>query len=144
MLTLDKIYHAAFVLKKVARKTDLIKATKLSDHCELYLKTENLQETGSFKLRGAYYKISQLSDEEKQHGILACSAGNHAQGVAMAATQSGIKSLICMPDGGPHQQGGSHQAVGGRGPPSERGLRRRLRHRPPAPGGDWGHLHPSL
>lgn len=101
MLTLDKIYHAAFVLKKVARKTDLIKATKLSDHCELYLKTENLQETGSFKLRGAYYKISQLSDEEKQHGILACSAGNHAQGVAMAATQSGIKSLICMPDGAP-------------------------------------------
>ena len=99
MLTLDKIYHAAFVLKKVARKTDLIKATKLSDHCELYLKTENLQETGSFKLRGAYYKISQLSEEEKQHGILACSAGNHAQGVAMAATQSGIKSLICMPDG---------------------------------------------
>ena len=101
MLTLDKIYHAAFVLKKVARKTDLIKATKLSDHCELYLKTENLQETGSFKLRGAYYKISQLSEEEKQHGILACSAGNHAQGVAMAATQSGIKSLICMPDGAP-------------------------------------------
>ena len=64
MLTLDKIYHAAFVLKKVARKTDLIKATKLSDHCDLYLKTENLQETGSFKLRGAYYKISQLTDEE--------------------------------------------------------------------------------
>ena len=53
MLTLDKIYHAAFVLKKVARKTDLIKATKLSDHCDLYLKTENLQETGSFKLRGS-------------------------------------------------------------------------------------------
>ena len=70
MLTLDKIYHAAFVLKKVARKTDLIKATKLSDHCDLYLKTENLQETGSFKLRGAYYKISQLTDEEKSHGIL--------------------------------------------------------------------------
>ena len=52
MLTLDKIYHAAFVLKKVARKTDLIRATKLSKQCELYLKTENLQETGSFKLRG--------------------------------------------------------------------------------------------
>ena len=68
MLTLDKIYHAAFVLKKVARKTDLIKATKLSDHCDLYLKTENLQETGSFKLRGAYYKISQLTDEEKSPG----------------------------------------------------------------------------
>ena len=101
MLTLDKIYHAAFVLKKVARKTDLNRATKLSKQCELYLKTENLQETGSFKLRGAYYKISQLTEEEKSRGIIACSAGNHAQGVAMAATQSGIQSLICMPDGAP-------------------------------------------
>ena len=101
MLTLDKIYHAAFVLKKVARKTDLIRATKLSKQCELYLKTENLQETGSFKLRGAFYKISQLTEEEKSRGIIACSAGNHAQGVAMAATQSGIQSLICMPDGAP-------------------------------------------
>ncbi|MFR8797023.1 MAG: threonine ammonia-lyase [Evtepia gabavorous] len=101
MLTLDKIYHAAFVLKKVARKTDLIRATKLSKQCELYLKTENLQETGSFKLRGAYYTISQLTEEEKSRGIIACSAGNHAQGVAMAATQSGIQSLICMPDGAP-------------------------------------------
>ena len=101
MLTLDKIYHAAFVLKQVARKTDLIRATKLSKQCELYLKTENLQETGSFKLRGAYYKISQLTEEEKSRGIIACSAGNHAQGVAMAATQSGIQSLICMPDGAP-------------------------------------------
>ena len=101
MLTLDKIYHAAFVLKKVARKTDLIRATKLSKQCELYLKTENLQETGSFKLRGAYYKISQLTEEEKSRGIISCSAGNHAQGVAMAATKSGIQSLICMPDGAP-------------------------------------------
>ena len=101
MLTLDKIYHAAFVLKNVARKTDLIKATKLSDQYELYLKTENLQETGSFKLRGAYYKISQLTDEEKAKGIIACSAGNHAQGVAMAATRNGIKSVIYMPDGAP-------------------------------------------
>ena len=101
MLTLDKIYHAAFVLKNVARKTDLIKATKLSDTCELYLKTENLQETGSFKLRGAYYKISQLTDEEKARGIIACSAGNHAQGVAMAAARNVIKAMICMPDGAP-------------------------------------------
>lgn len=101
MLTLDKIYHAAFVLKNVARKTDLIRATKLSDKCELYLKTENLQETGSFKLRGAYYKISQLTEEEKSKGILACSAGNHAQGVAMAASHNGIKAMICMPDGAP-------------------------------------------
>ena len=61
MLTLDKVYHAAFVLKDVARKTDLIEAPKLSKDCQLYLKTENLQATGSFKVRGAYYKISQLS-----------------------------------------------------------------------------------
>ena len=101
MLTLDKIYHAAFVLKNVARKTDLIKATKLSGQCELYLKTENLQETGSFKLRGAYYKISQLTEEEKTRGIIACSAGNHAQGVAMAASRNGIRSGIYMPDGAP-------------------------------------------
>ncbi len=60
MLTLDKVYHAAFVLKDVARKTDLIEAPKLSKDCQLYLKTENLQATGSFKVRGAYYKISQL------------------------------------------------------------------------------------
>ena len=78
MLTLDKIYHAAYVLKGVARKTDLIKATKIPADCNIYLKTENLQVTGSFKLRGAYYKISQLTDEEKSKGIIACSAGNHA------------------------------------------------------------------
>ena len=64
MITLDKIYHAAFVLKEVARRTDLIHATNLMKDVELYLKTENLQVTGSFKLRGAYYKISQLTEEE--------------------------------------------------------------------------------
>ena len=101
MLTLDKIYHAAFVLKDVARKTDLIEAPKLSKDCQLYLKTENLQATGSFKVRGAYYKISQLSEEESAKGVIACSAGNHAQGVALAATRRGIKSIVCMPDGAP-------------------------------------------
>ena len=101
MLTLDKIYHAAFVLKDVARKTDLIEAPKLSKDCQLYLKTENLQATGSFKVRGAYYKISQLSPEESAKGVIACSAGNHAQGVALAATRMGIKSVVCMPDGAP-------------------------------------------
>ncbi len=101
MLTLDKIYHAAFVLKNVARKTDLIQATGLSEETDIYLKTENLQVTGSFKLRGAYYKISQLSEEDKAKGIIACSAGNHAQGVAMAATENGIRAKICMPDGAP-------------------------------------------
>ena len=101
MLTLDKIYHAKFVLKDVARKTDLIAAPRLSDKTELYLKTENLQVTGSFKVRGAYYKLSQLTEEERAKGVIACSAGNHAQGVALAATRMGIPSLICIPDGAP-------------------------------------------
>ena len=101
MLTLDKIYQAAFTLKDVARKTDLIRAQNMCPDCKLYLKTENLQVTGSFKVRGAYYKISQLSAEEKSKGIIACSAGNHAQGVALAAKKMGIKSVICMPDGAP-------------------------------------------
>lgn len=101
MLTLDKIYHASFVLKEVIRNTDVIYAPKLSNNCKVYLKTENLQTTGSFKVRGAYYKISQLNEEEKSKGVIACSAGNHAQGVALAATKSKIKSIICLPDGAP-------------------------------------------
>ena len=101
MLTLDKIYHAGYVLKNVIRKTDLIHAPKINPESDIYLKTENLQITGSFKVRGAYYKISQLSDDEKAKGVIACSAGNHAQGVALAASKNGIKSLICLPDGAP-------------------------------------------
>ena len=101
MLTLDKIYHAAFVLKEAIRPTDMIYAPNLCKKCDVYLKAENLQVTGSFKVRGAYYKISQLSEEEKKKGVIACSAGNHAQGVALAATKNGIKSLICLPDGAP-------------------------------------------
>ena len=101
MLSLDKIYHAAFVLKDVARKTDLIEAPRLASDCQIYLKTENLQATGSFKVRGAHSKISQLSPEERARGVIACSAGNHAQGVALAATRMGIKSIVCMPDGAP-------------------------------------------
>ena len=101
MLTLDKIYHASYVLKDVARKTDVLYAPKINPDANVYLKTENLQNTGSFKLRGAYYKISSLSEEEKKHGVIACSAGNHAQGVAFAATKNGIPSVICLPDGAP-------------------------------------------
>lgn len=101
MITLDKIYHAAYVLKEVARKTDLIEAPELNKDSHIYLKTENLQVTGSFKVRGAYYKISQLTEEEKSKGIIACSAGNHAQGVALAAQKNNIPSIICMPDGAP-------------------------------------------
>lgn len=101
MLTLDKIYHARYVLKDIARQTDLIFAPKVREGKNVYLKTENLQNTGSFKVRGAYYKISQLSEEEKSHGVIACSAGNHAQGVALAATANGIHSVICLPEGAP-------------------------------------------
>lgn len=101
MLTLDKIYHASYVLKDVIRPTNLVDASSITDDCDVYLKPENLQITGSFKVRGAGYKISQLTDEEKQRGVIACSAGNHAQGVALAATKYGIKSLICLPDGAP-------------------------------------------
>ncbi len=101
MLEISEIFNAAAVLKDVARKTTVIPAHKINPESEIYLKTENLQLTGSFKLRGAYYKISQLTDEEKARGVIACSAGNHAQGVALGATHNGIKSLICLPAGAP-------------------------------------------
>lgn len=101
MLSLDRVYKASTVLKEVIRETDMISAPKLNQSCNVYLKTENLQVTGSFKIRGSYFKISQLTDEEKKNGVIACSAGNHAQGVALAATKNGIKSTICLPDGAP-------------------------------------------
>lgn len=101
MVTLDKIYHAAHVLKSVVRHTNLIKAPAINPDVDIWLKPENLQVTGSFKVRGSGYMISQLSDEEKEKGVIACSAGNHAQGVALAATKYGIKSVICLPDGAP-------------------------------------------
>ena len=101
MLTLDKIYQASFVLKDVVRKTALQPSPKINPKSEVYLKTENLQLTGSFKVRGAGFMISQLSEEEKAKGVIACSAGNHAQGVALAAQKYGIKAVICLPDGAP-------------------------------------------
>ena len=101
MLELSEIYKAAHTLKSVIRPTHLIAAPQINPESDIYLKPENLQFTGSFKLRGAYYKISQLSDKEKAQGVIACSAGNHAQGVALAATKSGINSLICLPSGAP-------------------------------------------
>ena len=103
MLTIDKVYDAARVLESVVRHTQLIEAPRMSDEfgCKMYLKPENLQLTGSFKVRGSAYKISQLTDEEKSHGVIACSAGNHAQGVALAATKQGIKSVICLPSAAP-------------------------------------------
>lgn len=101
MLTIDNVYRANYALKNVIRQTDIIRAPKLREGAELYLKTENLQITGSFKVRGAYYKMSNLSEAEKSKGVVACSAGNHAQGVALAAQKNGIKATICLPDGAP-------------------------------------------
>ncbi len=101
MLTLDNVYRASNVLREVVRKTDLVYAPKLCPGVDLYLKTENLQITGSFKVRGSYYKMSRLSPEERERGVIACSAGNHAQGVALAAQKNGIKAVICLPDGAP-------------------------------------------
>ncbi|MDE5987093.1 MAG: threonine ammonia-lyase [Prevotella sp.] len=101
MLNLDNFYKARYVLNRIIRKTELVKAPKINPDCEVYLKPENLQETGSFKIRGAYYRISQLTEEEKARGVIACSAGNHAQGVALGAAANGIRSLICLPEGAP-------------------------------------------
>lgn len=101
MLSLDMVFNAQMVLKKIIRETSLVQAYGIAPQCHLYLKPENLQITGSFKVRGAGYKIATLSDEEKQRGVIACSAGNHAQGVALAASKNGIKSLICLPDTAP-------------------------------------------
>ncbi len=101
MVTIDKIFHASVVLKDIIRPTPLAKAYGIAPECSLYLKPENLQNTGSFKLRGSGYKIAMLSEEEKQRGVIACSAGNHAQGVALAASKCGISSLICLPDSAP-------------------------------------------
>ena len=101
MLSLDKVFDAQTVLKGIIRETNVVKTYGIAPDCDLYLKPENLQITGSFKVRGSAYKISQLSAEEKAKGVIACSAGNHAQGVALAATKNGIKSLICLPDSAP-------------------------------------------
>ncbi|MGN0230053.1 MAG: threonine ammonia-lyase [Muribaculaceae bacterium] len=100
-LTLNEVYRASHVLKSIIRHTDLIAAPTIRKGCEIFIKPENLQVTGSFKVRGASYMISQLSDEEKQRGVIACSAGNHAQGVALAAAKCGIKATICLPAGAP-------------------------------------------
>lgn len=99
MISLEMIYDAQRVVRDVARLTPMSSAPKFGEN--IYIKAENLQLTGSFKLRGAYYKIHNLTSEEKSRGVVACSAGNHAQGVALSATKEGIKSIIYMPSGAP-------------------------------------------
>ena len=99
MLTLEKFEEASEIVKKVTRETRLIYSESLSGQTgnKVYLKPENMQLTGAYKLRGAYYKISTLTDEEREKGLITASAGNHAQGVAYAAKKYGVKAVIVMP-----------------------------------------------
>ncbi len=99
MLTLDRFEEASDVVGEVIRETKLIYSEYLSDRSgnKIYLKPENMQFTGSYKVRGSYYKISTLTPEERSRGLIAASAGNHAQGVAYAASKYGVKAVIVMP-----------------------------------------------
>ncbi len=103
MLDLEKIYKARERIKDVVVDTPFSYAPHLSDiaECEVYLKKENLQVTGAFKIRGAYNKIASLSDAYRACGVVAASAGNHAQGVALSASKFGIKAVIIMPESTP-------------------------------------------
>ena len=99
MLTLQMIWEAREALRGVARVTPLNPAKNLGKN--VYIKSENLQLTGAFKVRGAYNKLRSFTEEERARGVIACSAGNHAQGIALSATRLGMKSVICMPAGAP-------------------------------------------
>ncbi len=110
MLTLEMIQEAQEALRGVARRTPLDPAPMLGKN--VYIKAENLQLTGAFKLRGAYNKIRSLTPEEAAHGVIACSAGNHAQGIAISATKLGIRSVICMPAGAPMSKVEATKAYG--------------------------------
>lgn len=99
MMTLEKFEEASELVKKVTNPTKLVYSDYLSGMSggKVYLKPENMQHTGAYKIRGAYYKISTLSEEEKKRGLITASAGNHAQGVAFAAKQFGCRAVIVMP-----------------------------------------------
>ena len=103
MLNLEKIYEAQERIKDVVVETPLAFAPYLSEisECDVYLKKENLQVTGAFKIRGAYNRVASLSDKERQCGVIAASAGNHAQGVALSANEFDIKAVIVMPESTP-------------------------------------------
>lgn len=101
MISMELLRDARCVLSSVINLTPMIPAKGFVPDCRFYLKADCLQKTGAFKLRGAYYKLSTLTDEEKARGVIACSAGNHAQGVAFAARDMGIPATICIPAGAP-------------------------------------------
>lgn len=110
-LSVEMIEKAQQTISSVATKTPIFRASKLHDH--LYIKMENLQRTGSFKVRGAYNKIAHLSEKERSQGVITASAGNHAQGVALAATSLGIKSYICIPSVAPLSKIEATRQLGG-------------------------------
>ncbi len=99
MLSLKAFEEASEIVKQVTQETKLVYSEYLSEQTgnKVYLKPENMQRTGAYKVRGAYYKISTLSDEEREKGLITASAGNHAQGVAYAAKHFGVKATIVMP-----------------------------------------------
>ncbi|NLY20405.1 MAG: threonine ammonia-lyase [Tissierellia bacterium] len=99
MIDISKIYEARDILKEIVTPTPIFTSERIGKNVNI--KMENLQKTGSFKIRGAYNKIAHLTPEEAEKGVIACSAGNHAQGVALSATRQGIKSTICIPEGAP-------------------------------------------
>ena len=113
MLTLEKFEEASEVVKRAAIETKLLYSQYFSEQTgnKVYLKPENMQVTGAYKIRGAYYKISTLTDEERAKGLITASAGNHAQGVAYAAKAYGAKAVIVMPSTTPPDEGGAHQEL---------------------------------
>ena len=98
-VTLDMIRQAREAMEGIVEFTPIVTSARVGKN--LYIKSENLQKTGSFKIRGAFNKIRNLTPEEASRGVIACSAGNHAQGVALSAARLGIRSIICMPEGAP-------------------------------------------
>jgi len=128
MVTLQDIHAAQSLLQGIAVRTPLFEWTGPADRRKLFLKLENLQPVGAFKLRGAYNKVASLSDQERRRGVISYSSGNHAQGVAYAARALGVKAVIVMPSNAPKNKLDATAALGAEivtvGPGSEE---RRLR-----------------
>src|ERR1039457_743661 len=112
MVSLHEIQQARALLNGIAVRTPLFEWTAATDQRKLYLKLENLQPIGAFKLRGAYNKVASLSDEERRRGVISYSSGNHAQGVAYAARALGVKAIIVMPGNAPKNKLYATAAVG--------------------------------
>jgi threonine dehydratase len=113
MVSLADIQQAQSLLKGVAARTPLLEWTPPNAERKLFLKLENLQPIGAFKLRGAYNKVASLADSERRRGVISYSSGNHAQGVAYAARSLGVKAIIVMPSNAPKNKFDATAALGG-------------------------------